>query len=68
MPLEDSNLSTLHLNLVTKGFPLIYIKDQTMPIWIFQQAGESGPNGQSVTAVSYAYDQTGHRPSTTKNF
>ena len=50
--------------LSNKGCPLICIKDQTVPIWIFQ-AGESDPNGQSVTVVGY--DQTGHRPNTTKN-
>ena len=33
--------------LSNKGCPLICIKDQTMPIWIFQQAGESGPKRYS---------------------
>ena len=63
--LKSANSSS---KLSNKGCPLICIKDQTMPIWIFQQAGESGPNSQSVTVVSY--DQTGHshRPSMTKNF
>ena len=54
--------------LNNKGCPLIWIKDQTIPLWIFQQAGESGPNGQSVTVVSYDHTGHGHGPSTTKNF
>ena len=61
--LKSANSSS---KLSNKGCLVICIKDQTMPIWIFQQAGESGPNSQSVTIVSY--DQTGHRASTTKNF
>ena len=61
--LKSANSSS---KLSNKGCPLICIKDQTMPI--FQQAGGSGPNNQSITVVSY--DQTGHRPtcSTTKKF
>ena len=52
--------------LSNKGCPLICIKDQTIPLWIFQQAGESGPNGQSVTVVSYDHTGHGHGHSTTK--
>ena len=56
-----STKSSSELN--NKGCPLICIKDQRIPLLIFQhgstgQAGESGPNGQSVTVVSY--DHTGH--------
>ena len=54
--------------LSNKRCPLICIKDQTIPLWIFQQAGESGPSGQSVTVVSYDHTGHGHGPSTTKNF
>ena len=45
--------------LSNKGCPLICIKDQTMPVWNFQQAEESDQNGQSVTVISCAHDQTG---------
>ena len=38
-----------------------------MPIWIFQQARESGPNGQSVRVVGYDETATEHRPNMTKN-
>ena len=58
--LKSSNSSS---KLNNKGCPLICIKDQTIPLWIFQQEGKSGPNGRSVTVVSYDLG-----PSTTKNF
>ena len=41
--LKSANSSS---KLSNKGCPLICIKDQTIPLWIFQQAGESGPNLQ----------------------
>ena len=63
--LKSANSSS---KLSNKGCPLICIKDQTITLWIFQQAGESGPNFQSVTVVSYDHTRHGHGPSTTKNF
>ena len=63
--LKSANSSS---KLNNKGCPLICIKGQTIPLWIFQQAGESGPNGQSVTVVNYDHTGHGHGPSTTKNF
>ena len=63
--LKPANSSS---ELSNKGYPSICIKDQTIPLWIFQQAGESGPNCQSVTVVSYDHTGHGHWPGTTKNF
>ena len=58
--LKSTNSSS---ELNNKGCPLICIKDQTIPLCLYgssstaAQAGESGPNGQSVTVVKY--DHTG---------
>ena len=49
MAMEESNLPNLHQSseLSNKKCPLICIKDQAMPISIFQQAGESSPKRYS---------------------
>ena len=46
--LKSANSSS---KLSNKGCPLICIKDQTMPIWIFLQAGESGPNNFNFNLI-----------------
>ena len=43
--LKSANSSS---KLNNKGCPLICIKDQTILLWILQQAGESGSNGQAL--------------------
>ena len=59
--LKSTNSSS---ELNNKGCPLICRKDQTIPLCLYgssstaAQAGESGPNGHSVTVVKY--DHTGH--------
>ena len=68
MPMEDSKSANSSSKLNNKRCPLICIKDQTIPLWIFQQAGESGQNRQSVTVVSYDHTGHGHGPNMTKNF